>query len=433
MGFIDNIKQVFSGSPQGQIDRSSKGTVRNSWYGNAFQRQSNYGQPNPQDLNVILKLYQKDPVVQAAVKTRVNAILASGYTVEGAVNTVKNANSVLDTTGFSYSFLWQVVVNALLYNHVFIEIERKNSGAPANLHVLETPYMEIQHDEHGEIEGFIQRGESGEAIFFPPEDIVFIKTNNVSSAVWGEVELRSLFRTLNTKNQIEKFLEHLADTNAWRQVMKTKMSDANIEEFLPYYYAQAQSPNEMLVLQTKGSSSDDVDKDTKFEVLRDPKDLKEFQDTLEYFRTQALMGLNVPPIMIGLPDSSNRSNSDMQFKSFNIANESVRKILKGFFDELFKKMSLGNVEYSWNPIDERSEKDDIEIAERLVNMGAKPKQVEKFLRSTGLELPDGEIFKDEPEGKSMDMFASRQGKSDGEGNERIGTGEEGTTREEQLK
>lgn len=432
MGIKDFFKGVFN---QKQIDRASKGTVRNSIYSSRVRpNRDTLGQPSPEDLNIVLDLYKKDPVVQAAITTRADAILASGWTIDGATTSKESAMSKLEKIGFNYNFLLKAVTNGLLYNHVFIEIERTNGGEPVGLHVLEAPYMEIIYDKHGEISGYKQVAETGEQPFFPVEDIVFMKFNSVSSAVWGEVGLKSLYRTLTIKNQIERFINSLSETNAWRQVMKTRMNDDNIEEFLAYSASQAQEPTEPLVLQVSSGSADDVDKDTRFSVLRDPADLKEFLSTLDYLRTQVLMMLKVPPIMIGLPDSSNRSNSDMQFKSFNIANESFRKLFVSYIEELFSKIGIsGKTKFSWNPIDERSEKDDVEIAERLINMGAKPKQVEAFLRSTGLELPDGELF--EPQAnvqKSMDMFPSRQGKSDGEGNERIGSGEAGTTRQDQL-
>ena len=62
--------------------------------------------------------------------------------------------------------------------------------------------------------------------------------------------------------------------------------------------------------------------------------------------------------------------------------------------------------------------------------------------STGLNLPEGELFLPPPEPmmgmeengvkKSSDMFPSRKGKSEGEANKKIGSGEEGSTRPDQL-
>lgn len=432
MGFFSNI---FTRKPTkvtlGSLDRASKGTIRNSYYG---QQRFSAGTPAPENLNLILKLYQLDPVVQTGTTVRSDAILANGYTIEGSKSAKKNAEELLSKVKFDYFFQEKVALNGLLYQHAFLEIERNGKGKPTELHVLEAPFMEVKADVHGEIEGYIQRGENGEEVFFPPEDIVYIKFNSISSSVWGEVMLASLSKTLTTKNQIEKFIEALAITNSWRSVLNTNMTDENIGEFMAYY-AQAQTDATMPLVMQRGSNTNKDD--TSFDILRDPSELKEFLGTLEYFRSQALMALKVPPILVGLTDDSNRSNSEAQFNSFSIANESFRKKLSDAFNnDLFEKLGIGNATFSWNPIDKRSEKEDIDIAEKLMNMGAEPDMVEQFLRDAGLELPEGKLFKEVENlniKKSEDLQPSRRRKGEGEPNEQIGTGSEGTTRDDQLK
>ena len=438
MGFINNILNTRKPSKVAlaSLDRASKGTIRSSWYG---QTKYTTGTPSPENLNLILKLYQMDPVVQTGTTVRSDAILSSGYTIEGSKSAKKSAEELLKKIKFDYFFLEQVTLNALLYQHVFIEIERNGKGAPTALHVLETPYMEINADEHGDILGYTQRGENGQEVKFPVDDIAYAKFNSVSSSVWGEIMLSSLGKTLTSKNQIEKFIEALAITNSWRSVLNTNMTDDNIGEFMSYY-ASAQTDATMPLVLKRGANTNKDD--TSFDVLRDPAELKEFLGTLDYFRSQALMALKVPPIMVGLTDNSNRSNSDGQMTSFSIANQSSRKKLDDIFNNnLFPKIGLTNVVFSWNPIDNRSEKEDLEIAEKLMNMGAEPDMIEQFLRDSGLELPEGKLFKEPeqmPEGtgnitKSEELYPSRKRKAEGEPNQRIGTGAEGTTREDQLK
>lgn len=436
MGFLDIFKRKAN---EVVTEHASSGTIRNSFYSSITRQQ---GQPSPQNLNTFLELYRKDPVVQAALTTRSEAILNSGWTIEGSKTAKDSAERLLKKIGFNYTFLNQLVLNALLYDHVFIEIERTNAGSPAGLHILETPFMEIVHDEHGEIFAYEQLGENGTRVRFPVEDIVYLKTNGVSSAVWGESSLESLFRTLTTKNLFEKFIHSMAANNDFRQVFKTSMTDDNIREFLAYYADARSNPDEPLVMQVR-KTGDSLPMDNVFETMRDPEDLNKFLGVIDKMREQALMVLKVPPILIGVPDNSNRSNSDAQIEAFHMSNRSKRRLIAEAIEELFSKLGL-TAEFSWNPIDKRNEKDDVEIAERLINMGAKPEVVEEFLRSTGLELPDGELFYTQEEKmkmqsdmmsdtkKSEDLYPSRQRKSEGEANQKIGTGKDGSTREDQL-
>ena len=262
---------------------------------------------------------------------------------------------------------------------------------------------------------------------------MYIQFNEISYAVGGEVGLKTLDTTISTKIERGRFIQSLAMNNAWRQYMVSSMKPDEMEEFMVNFLESAYDPDIPLTINVEGKDVGNVGDKIKFETLRNPDDLEKFLGVLNYLRQQILMKLKVPPIMIGLPDSSNRSNSDSQIKAFNIANESFRKKLNIAFKELFTKSGI-SAEFSWNPIDERDEKADIEIAEKLINMGAKPKMVEQFLRNAGLELPEGELFDENIKPtKSEDMFASRQRKADGEANQKIGSGVESTTRQDQLQ
>lgn len=408
MDILKNIKGIFSNS-KGEVlvDKASKGIAKESFYSHIGYPQ----QPIPpsENLNTLLDIFSRDPIVNAGLSTRANAINASGYTIEGAKKPKEDAEKLLKKLGFNYLFLDKLVLNFLLYGNTFIEIVRDRTGAPAELHILETTEMEIEADIHGEIQKYYQLPSisTDKKIEWSPEDIVFIKLQEVSTRVWGVVPMASLYRTLTTKNLIEKFINTLAVTNAWREVFKTEMSDDDIPVFLAYLRTVQADPSQPFVMKVpKGGE----DKNNKFEVFRDPKDLKEFLGVLDYLRTQILMELKVPPIMIGIPDNSNRSNSDSQIKAFNIENESVRRKLDIAFEELFKKLGIPTVNFSWNPVDKRSEKDDIEIAKMLYEMGAKPKQLEQFLRNVGLELPEGELFDPKPD--PMEMMKLKAGNSE---------------------
>lgn len=435
MNILKNIKNVFSNTTEEiLVEKASKGVTKDSFYTNAgFPQQPITSSEN---LNVILDIFSKDPIVNAGLSTRANAINASGYTIEGADNTKKTAEKLLKKIGFNYLFLDKLVLNFLLYGNTFIEIVRDGTGAAAELHILETTEMEIKADIHGEITKYVQipAGSQDKAIEWEPKDIVYLKLQEVSSKVWGIVPLASLYRTLMTKNQIEKFINSLAMTNAWRDVFKTEMSDDDIPVFLNYLRTVQADPTQPFVMKVpKGGE----DKNNKFEVFRDPKDLKEFMQILDYLRTQILMELKVPPIMIGIPDNSNRSNSDSQIKAFNIENESVRRKLDIAFEELFVKIGIPTATFSWNPVDRRSEKDDMEIAKMLYDMGAKPEQLEKFLRNVGLELPDGEIFDEKQD--PMALMAMKTGNTEYKKEDKTKemkpqkTGEDSSTRQNQLE
>lgn len=429
MGILNYFKNIFGSQTNEQtISKASKGIVRNPQISNYPSN----GASHPRNLNTLLDLYKKDPEVQTALTTRADAILQSGWTIDGG----KQKINLLKKLGFNYNFLYKIIMNLLIYNHVFIEIERKNNGEPEKLHILETPQMNINYTAHGEIEEYVQASEQDENPRFPPEDIIYIKSNDITSAVWGEVDLKTLDTTLSTKIKIEKFIQSLAFSNSWRQIIKFAGSEDDAKDMMQEIAHGSADPSYPVVALINGQNVNANDH-MKLEVLRDPEDLEKFLGLLRYLREQVLMLLKVPPIMVGLPDNSNRSNSDSQIKSFANANISIRNKLIPYFEELFDKIGAGDLDFSWNPMDERSEEQDVEIAEKLFKMGAKPEQLEKLLRNMGLELPDGKFFDDKEqklEGDSGNEDSpSRQGKMTGEANSKIGTGDDATTRDDQLR
>ena len=435
MGLFDIFRSTkpFTGSENYTVDRASKGQVKD-WYSGWYSK--GQGSTSDENLDLMLSLFSKDPVVNTALTTRADGILASGYTIEGSKTAKKEAEKTLEKLGFGYSFLRQAVLNGLLYRHAFLEVEKTRKKTPVGLHILETTQMEIKHNQHGEIDYYLQRANSGDPIQFSTEEVSYLALDKVSTKVWGEIPLRTLYRTVATKNLFEEFIKMLAETNSFRQVIETRMNDEDIGSFLAYYRDASSDPFMPLVI--KKAASDDSEY-MSFKTLRDPDDLKKFIETLEYLRTQMLMVLKVPPILVGLPDNSNRSNSDAQIRAMNIANESDRKQWESFFnDDLFPKLGLGTVRFSWNPIDKRDEKTDVEMAEKLINMGADPKAVEEFLRNTGLELPARNLFsKPQPSPLAVpDDAASRPSRQRADMQAEMGevnTGGDASTRDEQVR
>lgn len=411
-------------TPSGQlVDKATKGTVKDFYETYSVGPYAS-GKVPDSDMDVILDMFLKDPEVNAAVSVRINAIMSSGYTYEG--KSKETDAKKLDELGFNRELIRRIVSNFILYQNVFIEIVRDGEGNATEVNLLETTQMEIVADKHGTIEKYLQRSSEGKVIEFPAEDVIYIPASRMTTKVWGDVYMKSLYRTVITKNNLEKFINYLSETNQWRNMIRSsEMTDDDLKSMLSYYRRATQDPNMPFVF--KGGKD-------SFEItpMRNVQELEYFINMLNYLRSKVFMSLKVPPIVMGVTDNSNRSNSDDQLKTFHMTNQSDRETLQDAINnKLFKSINIDS-KFSWNPIDKRTEKEDVEMAEKLINMGAKKEQVEKFLRLTGLELPEGELFdKDMEPTKSMDQFPSRQG-SNGQHINKIGVGSESSTRQDQL-
>src|SRR6056297_1943065 len=99
MGVLNYFKTVFgTNAKEETISKASKGIVRDPYPISSYS--DGAGVPSPRNLNTLLELYRKDPEVQAALTTRADAILNSGWTLDAG----KQKDNKLKSMGFNYNF-----------------------------------------------------------------------------------------------------------------------------------------------------------------------------------------------------------------------------------------------------------------------------------------------------------------------------------------
>ena len=153
---------------------------------------------------------------------------------------------------------------------------------------------------------------------------------------------------------------------------------------------------------------------------------------LNYTRQQILTLLRVPPIIAGIPDNSNRSNSEIQArKAFDGRIISIQTDLADELSwELFPLLGWEKADFKFAPIDKRAEKDDIEIIVALKGIGLDDKSLLTYIKSVGIQLPEGaKIEKIQP---VVGLGNDNKKPEDKDKAPEHKTGEDSTTREKQL-
>lgn len=366
----------------------------------------------------IRDLYYNDSDVKSAIDAKINFILNPGHNLEGDKTPVKRMNKILDRSR-THRLLREIYLNLKVYNNAFVEIEWKNNK-PYQMYLLDTETMSIDETSHGVVKGYKQKpvnSKSGEEVTFQPDEVWHISYPDLETKSWSRPDLKSLKQTVATKNAVENFINWLASTNQFRNIIKTEeATDDDIDKLMSDYLATQDDPNLPFI----------IDGDFEVEVMRSFEEASSFIDIMSYFRHKIFMLLQVPPIVVGLTDNTNRSNSEMEYRIFQVNNNYDRDIFKEEFNkELVPKLGMKNVRWTWESPDKRTEKDDIEIAEKLSGMGMKSKKLTEFLRNTIPDLPDGQLF-DDKQNTSTDTDSI----SDDMTQKKTGTDAE--TREEQL-
>lgn len=392
------------------------------------------------NLQRVLDRVRKDSTLTAGVTTMVDRCMENGWGVRGRdqKSKEKKAITMLEDLRFNRE-VHKSLFHFILYRNAFFEPVMEGDVV-AELNVLEPTLMRITADNHGEVSGYYQdvpvaKGSSQPS--WTPDEIIHIKASNYTTSVWGDVDILTLERLLDTKESLKAHLHWLFATNQFRGFFAVEegANDQQIADFMAYLKRTQYQIDAPLTLRGK----------VNYQVLRDFSDGPTFIALWQKIDEDILALLQVPPIFGGSAGGSNRSNSDTQVLTLNTAVKSIQaRYAEAITAELLPKLGFEKAEFFFNPVDKKSQKDILEVALSLKNIGAKPETIESYLRGEGFDIGDGpmlftpeELAAQAMAGKANltgdpSMFPSRKGKTEGDSSKRIGTGSDGTTRNDQL-
>jgi hypothetical protein len=381
------------------------------------------------DRSKALDSVRKDSTVMAALNTLVDKSLENGYTIFGVDGKSSESGNtkILDEKLRLKKLLRQVFYNLYAYGNVFVENVKDGNGKVKELHVLETTITQPLADVHGTIMGYQQVTiDNTSPITWNPDEVTHVALTKLTTGVWGELDIEAVFTSVLIKQYIYAYLGWLYGTNQFRGFYNIEEANEDqIKEFVSFLKRSQDNIDKPLIARGK----------INYQIPRDFEDGDKIINLLNKCDANILNLMQVPPIAIGLPGDSNRSNSDSQERSLKVRVRSVQDVVEESFRyDLFPKIGMDKMILEFKEPDNSDFPKLLEMAERMKNIGFKPSKIEEFLKNEGFPLKgvliDTDLFSSG--GKSDDMFASRARKQDGESNEKIGSGESGTTRDDQL-
>jgi len=374
------------------------------------------GQPqvNPAQVNVIRDMFRFDTVLSTALDTTVDVTTFNGYKFVGDnQRNIKKAEDEFERLQFS-EVIDNITYQMLMYGDAFMELRRDGSGRVDEIWPLETTEMMIDYDKHGKILKYHQRplsGGSGSDIIFDADDIIHFRLKWIGSSVYSFTPFESVARAYSTNVWASHYLNTIFRNLPPKMIYILGNADQRqIEQFQKDLQRIKTNPSLDLVLTGENA-------DVKNTVPDLPAVLLEI---LRFVREQILMITRVPPVWVGLPQTSNRSNAQAQIQSFETR---VRKIQQKIecnvnfnpTPNLMEALGLKKVRFKWTPVSLENEEMLTQVAERLKTIGYSPKVVDAYLRMNGFKLKMGEVPDFTPPapqgfggGKSEDMFESRK-------------------------
>lgn len=355
-----------------------------------------------------LKELMKDSTFNTEVNVIVDAIMKKGYKIvkrSDKTKRVEEKENKFNRDYRGYQLLRSIFLNLLVYRNTFAEIEFKGKTVE-NLHLLETPEMNINITPHGEIIGYTQIHESGpmvpsvldsytkkrppaQMVFFEPEECLHIAPSKLSTNPWGYVDTRSVKRIVNSKIYLENYIDNLFLNNRFRDlfIIKNATSKDQVKSFVESLKHGVRYPDKDIV----------VEGDIEQKQLRDMKDIEMVLKLHEEYKIMIREFLRVPPLMTG-DTGSNKSTGEFEVRyAFDNTVVSWQKIVEDEFNnELFPRMGWGEYIIQFFPVDKLDESKAIEMAVQLKGLGYDDNTINKFLINKGVELPtDAKIEKPE--------------------------------------
>lgn len=382
----------------------------------------------------VLNLIDMDPIARGALNAYVDKFMEGGWNIikNGKVDT--NFLAKLESMDFDNKVLRKVALHGKLFNNAFLEIVKDSRGTKS-LNVLDPLNIDVKTFSNGDPELYrssLANPNTGEYSYWSPEEVTWFKFGDRDGG-FAPVDIKALYSNLLTKIYVMRFVTWLYQTGQYRVVYNFKNASGKvIDDFIAY---NKKNDNNFKSPFLSGGEMD-------AKVLRDMKEIDSLTAFLEKLDSDTLVLLRISPSEAGLPDGSGRSNADAQLNTLNTHITSQKKVVAGGLNnDTFVKMGKGNDKIVFKPSDRFVFTQIIDNALKLKGVGFTDKAMKEYFGMNGVYFETNKLFERFEDPKSGNKYndvltqetaPSRQGKTEGVSNDKIGTGEQGSTRSDQL-
>lgn len=332
------------------------------------------------DPNLALKLVRQDPVVRAAIIKLVDKVVESGWRLQPINGNKKSRQRELENKLKELRFdrlLRKIVFNLVMYNNAFVEIRMK-AGEVTDLNLLETQYMRIDADDHGNIRGYYQEV-GNKSTGYPrwtPEEVVHYKLDDFTTNVWSEFNVEAIYETVLIKDYTRQMITWLTSTNQFRPVLSVENSNpTKMKQLLSYLKAAESHVRKPIPVEGK----------LLVTPLQDPALMQWLLEVMAWADTQIRMLLQVPDIAVGIADNGGRADGAEQREYLNTRVFNIHRLLEDDNTySLFPKMNFPKVEFVFGILDETVRTRVFENVQMMRNSNFTEEAILEYMESQGV-------------------------------------------------
>jgi hypothetical protein len=391
------------------------------------------------NMETVLQMIDSDPVARGAINHFVDKCMEGDYSIIKRDYTYDPAFEMLLSAKYNFrtDVLRKIFLMGKIFNNVFIEIVKTSGNETKELNVLDTQNIEPVTAPNGDALEYYSRIPNpitGERAHWSKDEIVWIKFGD-RSVGYAPIDLKAIYENLLAKEYVTRYVAWLWKTGQYRVLYNPKGgSDKEIEDFLAYLRRNDDSYQVPFIL--KGEM------ETK--VVRDVKETESISTLLKYYDSNTLILLRISPIDAGIPDASGRSNADAQSNSLSTHITGWKKIVEDKISfDLFPKINKSNNLLKFGQNDRFAASQVFKNIQIMSSMNMTDEAIQEYMADQGMFF-ESTLFKKPEELNPMDtegadnprdkdMAPSRKGKDPQAAPEKIGTGEQSSTKSSQLR
>lgn len=386
------------------------------------------------EYRTMLELIHRDPTLATAYDIVVDFATYRGIDFTGG--TFEERNKLRKT--FQDLNFRQVNPNIMYslcyYGDCFLELRKNNSEIINELWPLETTEMRIDYDMHGKVKGYVQRPfdmrgmseedikkeegtleEPNKGIFFDADEAIHFRMKWIGSQVYSYNPNQPIATKASTNlyagnylmnifiNMPPRYVAHLAGISRTEHAAaKQEFRSAKTNYKKTIAFSRSSDPQSKLMLQKV-----------------DPPYDKDLIEVMKWLNNEILKVTRVPRSWIEESGGENRGITESEQRPFDVRIQAIhRNVLEPSLNlKLLPKLGFKKsdnlekmgVSLRYNEISRKGEKEILENAERLRNMGIKNEALVAYLDERGILGTDATDFEDQVQmKKDKDLMDSRK-------------------------
>jgi hypothetical protein len=372
-----------------------KQAVRNVSTATGTNRNESTSSPNADYINFI----DNDAVLNSNLRQLQDGVFENYPRIDDAENTKADEyNKQLEKTGFGKKFKNQFV-SLWHEGNMFFEVDVVGNKLIGFYEIDANTIKTIESDK-GEIISYTQTGVGNKDINLPVNKIIHIKAPSLRTGVRGKALLTPLKYPLNRKQTAENYLAGIIDNLHPLLFLELGESDDDQVTAIQNELRAKREPLDQLkiisLLTDEKVGRVDTGTTDNFEAIR---------NYINDQNDEIIRVVQIPPIVAGTVDNSNRSNSEIQERA--VFGRTAKAWQNFFIDELNRqfeeKVGWKNFSFEFPETDDRKKEAALVRASKFKELGYTPEAIHSTLVEAGFKIEKEFVEPEELNGITKDI------------------------------